>query len=136
MKKRIIFFSVFFALFAVELVIALFVNDSFIRPYFGDVLVIPLIYFFIRAIFPKGIKALSLYVFLFAVTVEVLQYFDFVALLGFENNRFISTILGRSFSFIDIVCYFFGALPCGVFELFEKKKLMSKANSDSGRNDK
>ena len=42
-------FIIFVALFIVEVVIAVFVNDQFIRPILGDVLVVILIFFFLRS---------------------------------------------------------------------------------------
>ena len=68
-------------LFFVELFIALFVRDRFIRPYFGDVLVVILVYTAVRVVFPEKPKLLPIYVFIFAVLVEVLQYLDFAELI-------------------------------------------------------
>ena len=63
-----------------------FVHDRFIRPYAGDVLVVILIYTFLRALFPHGVKNLVWYVLLFAVSVEILQYFHIGRLLGLEHK--------------------------------------------------
>ena len=65
-----------------------------------------------RAVYPKGVRLLPVYVFLFSVVVEITQYFDLVKLLGWENNTFLSVIMGRSFSWKDIVCY---AVGCAAF---------------------
>ena len=43
----------FLALLATEVLIALFVHDDFVRPYLGDVLVVPVIFFLLRAAFPE-----------------------------------------------------------------------------------
>lgn len=44
MKNKRVFYALAFALLmATEFVIALFVHDDFIRPYVGDILVVPLI---------------------------------------------------------------------------------------------
>ena len=53
----------FLALLATEVLIALFVHDDFVRPYLGDVLVVPVIFFLLRAAFPERIKLLPLYIF-------------------------------------------------------------------------
>ena len=71
----------FLALLATEVLIALFVHDDFVRPYLGDVLVVPVIFYLLRAAFPERIKLLPLYIFLFAAAVEVGQYFNIVKLL-------------------------------------------------------
>ena len=107
----------FFILLITEICIALFVNDSFIRPYIGDALVTVLICCFLRVFIPKGVKVLPVFVFLFASLVETAQYFDIVRLLGLEGNTFISTVIGRTFSFTDIICYGVG---CITFYLAEK----------------
>ncbi len=120
MKKRIRFFTVFMVLLLAEILIALFVHDAFVRPYLGDVIVVVLIYFFIRFIFPDGIRLLPLYVFMFSTAVEVGQYFDFVNLIGLGGNALAEVILGTSFSFVDIICYLAGALICAGYELFGK----------------
>ena len=116
-KTRTVYALFFFILLITEICIALFVNDSFIRPYIGDALVTVLICCFLRVIVPEGVRALPIYTFLFAVTVETAQYFDIVRLLGLEGNTFISTVIGRTFSFTDIICYGVG---CTAFYLAEK----------------
>ena len=116
-KQRIVYAAIFALLLLVEIGIALFVHDRFIRPYFGDVLVTVLLCCLCRVVIPKGMPLLPVYVFLFAVFVELTQYFDLVGLLGWEDNTLMATIVGRSFSLWDIVCYGAG---CLVFWLGEK----------------
>ena len=116
-KQRIVYAAIFALLLLVEIGIALFVHDRFIRPYFGDVLVTVLLCCLCRVVIPKGMPLLPVYVFLFAVFVELTQYVDLVGLLGWEDNTLMATIMGRSFSFWDIVCYGAG---CFVFWIVEK----------------
>ena len=108
-NKRLFYAVLFIAVFVIEVMIALFVKDAFVRPYLGDALVTVLICAFLRIFFPKGVVLLPVYVFLFATAVEVLQYFDYAKLLGLHESAFFSTLLGRSFSFIDIICYAVGS---------------------------
>ena len=96
---------VFFAILAAIVVIALFIRDRFIRPYFGDILVTVLICAFLRIFFPNKIKLLPLWVFIFAAAVEVGQYFGLVDLLGLGNIRFFRIVLGTTFSPADLICY-------------------------------
>lgn len=112
MKKRIPYVLAFLALLLVEIYIGLFVRDRFIRPYFGDVLVTALLCCLCRAVYPKGVRLLPVYVFAFSVFVEITQYFDLVKLLGWENNALLSILMGRSFAWADIVCY---AAGCALF---------------------
>ena len=116
-KQRIVYAAIFALLLLVEIGIALFVHDRFIRPYFGDVLVTVLLCCLCRVVIPKGMPLLPVYVFLFTVFVELTQYFDLVGLLGWEDNTLMATIMGRSFSLWDIVCYGAG---CLAFWLGEK----------------
>lgn len=122
-KPKFIYAFLFFAVFIVEVLIALFVHDSFIRPFGGDILVTILLCLFFRAFFPVKTKLLPVYVFLFAVAVEICQYFDIVKLLGFENNVLISTLVGRSYSFVDIICYAVGCIAFFIVEqIFQKMR--------------
>lgn len=121
LNKRLKYLAAFLILFAAEVLIALFVHDGFVRPYLGDVLVVILLYFFVRIIIPEGIRLLPLYIFLFAAVIEVLQYFDFVDLIGLGGNRIARIILGTTFSFADILCYAVGCLLCGIVPFILKK---------------
>lgn len=123
-RKRLVYLSLSVILFFVELFIALFVRDRFIRPYFGDVLVVVLVYTAVRVVFPEKPKLLPIYVFIFAVLVEVLQYLDFAELLG--GGVILSTIIGTSFSWLDILCYFVGVILIYPFEMLLRKTLFLK----------
>ena len=69
-------------LFLIEVYIAIFVKDQFIRPFGGDVLVVILIYCFVRAFWKINTNIAALSVFIFACTVEGLQYFNLIDRLG------------------------------------------------------
>lgn len=97
-------------LFFIELAIALFVEDKIIRPYIGDTLVVCLIYCFIRIFLQTDPWKIALGVLLFAFTIETLQYFDYVKLLGLEKNRILSVAMGRDFAWNDFIAYFGGFL--------------------------
>ncbi len=104
-KERLAYLAAFCIVFTAEVCIALFVRDIFIRPYGGDILVTVLICCFMRIFLPCGAKLLPLYVFLFALAVEIGQYFDFVTLLGLGDSQFFRILLGSTFSPADILCY-------------------------------
>ena len=109
-NKRLRYFLIFCGLLTIEIAIALFVDDAFVRPYVGDMLVTLLLCCLCRVIVPTNIQLLPVYVFLFAAAVEIGQYFDLVAVLGLTDNRIISIALGRTFSWMDIVCYAVGCV--------------------------
>lgn len=109
-------------LFFVELAIALFVKDTVIRPFVGDVLVVVLIYCFLRIFLQIYYWKVALGVLLFACTIEILQYFDYVKLLGLENNRILSVAMGRTFEWTDFVAYFTGFLLIILLEFLLGKR--------------
>ncbi len=116
-KLRLTYTVGFFVLLCVEIIIGLFINDNFIRPYMGDVLITILLCFLCRIVIPNGVSLLPLLVFIFAFCVEFAQYFEIIKLLGLENNKLFSTIIGTTYSFIDIICYGIG---CIAFVIIEK----------------
>ena len=121
-NRRILYLIIFCGLLAVEVGIALFVNDAFVRPYVGDMLVTLLLCCLCRLIVPDKVRLLPVYVFVFAACVEIGQYFDLVALLGLTDNRIISIALGRTFSWMDLVCYAVGcAAAFGLDQTIIKK---------------
>ena len=122
-KKRLIYLMITIMLLIVEVLIARYVHDAFIRPYVGDMLVVILIYTFVRIIIPEKIRLLPFYIFLFAAGVEVLQYFEIVKLLGLEDNQFMSTLIGSVFDLKDIACYGVGCLLLGMYELARGKSI-------------
>ena len=104
---RLIFAISAVILLAVEIIIGLFVRDSFVRPYLGDALVVILIWCVVRIVIPDRCVWLSGAVFLFAVIVEVSQIFPLCDVLGIEN-RLLRTLMGTSFAWGDIVAYLAG----------------------------
>lgn len=121
-KLRIIYGVLFLVILIIEIGIALFVRDNFIRPYVGDMFVTVLICCFVRVFIPEKFNIAPLFVFLFSSIVEIGQYFDFVKLLGLDNSLLISTLLGRTFSVADIICYGIGCIIFAVADYLIKKK--------------
>ena len=121
-KKRTGYALATMGIFVVEVLIALFVRDRFVRPYVGDMLVVVLIYTCVRIILPEKSRLLPLYVFLFAAVVEGLQGIHIIELLGLADNRFFSVLIGTTFDIKDIVCYGAGCVLCGLWEVFLWKK--------------
>ncbi|KAA2243905.1 DUF2809 domain-containing protein [Chitinophaga agrisoli] len=103
-------------LFIIEVLIALFLHDRFIRPYVGDFLVVILVYCFVCSFMRARTLAIVLGVLLFACTVETLQYFNVVKLLGLSHSRVANIVIGTSFSWSDILAYVLGLLFTVVFE--------------------
>lgn len=119
-------------LFISEVLIALYVHDNFVRPYLGDVLVVILIYAFIKSFVKLPVLPVALFVLAFSFTIEVLQYFRIVELLGLGHSALARTVIGTSFAWIDLVAYTAGVVIVLVVEKYALKKELaplSKANT-------
>ncbi|MFV8328240.1 DUF2809 domain-containing protein [Flavobacterium sp. ZS1P14] len=95
-------------LFFTEIIIALFVHDQFVRPYFGDFLVVILIYCFLKSFLNLSVWVVAFIVLLFSFSVEITQYFNAIGKLGLQNSEIAKAILGNSFAWIDLLAYVMG----------------------------
>src|SRR5437762_13147313 len=105
---RFFFFTV--ALFVIEVLIALFAHDRFVRPYAGDYLVVILLYCAVRTFVKAAPLKIAVAVLIFAYTIEVLQYFDIVGKLGLSGNRLARTVIGYGFDWLDLLAYTLGII--------------------------
>ncbi|WP_240186749.1 ribosomal maturation YjgA family protein [Pedobacter namyangjuensis] len=101
-------FLIAIAIFIIEVIIALYIKDNFIRPYIGDVLVVILIYYFVKAFIKAPVLPMAIGVLIFSYLVETLQYFQFVKLIGLANNKLANIVIGNYFAWEDIVAYTIG----------------------------
>jgi hypothetical protein len=111
------YFLIFCFLLITETLIALYVHDNFIRPYIGDLLVVILIYCFLRSIFNIKVWTAAISTLLFSFVVETLQYFQIVNRLGLQHSKFARIVVGTSFAWNDILAYIAGI---GIVLIFEK----------------
>jgi hypothetical protein len=98
------------ALLATEVLIALFVRNRFVRPYVGDVLVVMLIFFAVRAVWPVRAVPLAIGVLCFAVAVEATQAMGLIEILGWSDNTLAKLVMGNTFQWGDLVCYLIGSV--------------------------
>lgn len=118
------YFFLFVLIFLIELAIALWVQDSFFRPYFGDTLVVVLIYCFCQSFFDLPKTKAAVGVLLFAFFVEGLQAVNFISWMGWQDNKLAVTLIGNSFAWLDMLAYCFGFLGIVLFEAWvERRKL-------------
>jgi hypothetical protein len=110
------YFLIAIAIFLIEFFIAIYIKDGFIRPYFGDFLVVILIYTAVKAFFNFSPYAIALGTLLFAYGVETLQYFNIVDHLGLSGNIIAKTIIGYGFEWWDILAYTLGIVVALAFE--------------------
>lgn len=95
-------------LFITEVIIAK--TSGFIRHTFGDFLVVILLYYFVKAFVNVSPEKLAIGILCFSFTVEILQYFKLVELLGFQDNKLMRIVIGTTFSFGDLIAYALGVL--------------------------
>jgi lysozyme len=96
-------------LFLTEFIIATQLSEIvWIRAFFGDFLVVILLYTLVKSLFNLAPRPLALSIFAFACVVEWAQYFkiaDTLQLTGWAR-----TLVGTSFSWYDILMYALGCL--------------------------
>lgn len=114
---RLIYGICFLIFTVVEILIALFVHDEWIRPYVGDVIIMFVIYTFIRMMVPHGFVSLPVIILLFGCLAEVLQYINIVDKLGLGEIEFFRTLLGTVGDVKDIICYAVGCLILIIYEI-------------------
>lgn len=97
-------------LFTVEVLIALFVNDAFVRPYLGDVLAVILVFAAIRAVFAVGPWIAAAVALSFAMVIEFGQLIGILHILGLAHHQWLRVVLGTGFDVKDLLAYAAGAL--------------------------
>lgn len=107
-------------IFIIEVLIALYVSDNFVRPYVGDVLVVILIYYFVKAFVRIPVWSLAIGTLLFSYLIETLQYFGFVKLIGLGDNRLANVVIGNYFAWEDIIAYTIGI---AIVFIVERRKI-------------
>ena len=115
------YFLLALVLFITEVLIALYVHDAIVRPYIGDVLVVMLIYCFVKSFLNVRVLACALWVLLFAYFIEFTQYLKLVNLLGLQHSKLASTVMGTSFAWADMLAYTLGTI---IILVAERKKLV------------
>lgn len=108
-KKRIAAAGCFAVLLAAEIIIGKF-GGGFIRAYLGDVLVIPLIYCFVRIFYTRPNKLLPALVGGLGVLAEIIQYFNFCEIFGIDRGSLLGIMLGSVADIRDVLCYAAGVI--------------------------
>jgi Protein of unknown function (DUF2809) len=109
-------------LFLVEVFIALYVRDRFIRPYGGDFLVVIMLYFGVRAFSKAKPWKVAIGVLLFAILIEIGQYLHLVDRLGLSSNTLAKTVIGYGFEWWDILAYTLGVVSVFVVDTWKRGK--------------
>ena len=116
------YFILTLILLLVEILIAMYLHDDIIRPYIGDLLVVILLYCFVRTFLKTPILPVALCVLLFSFFIETGQYFHLVSLLGFDHSTLAKVILGNSFAWMDLLMYIAGIACVIIIETVRNKR--------------
>ncbi len=112
-------------LLALLVYIAMYVNDQFVRPFLGDVLVVIWLFFVLRAFLRMPDMKLALVVLGIAYLVEISQYFQVIRWLGLSHVKVLSVIFGATFDMADLLAYTLGWLVLVGWILMARKLLQS-----------
>lgn len=124
------YFGLASLIFGIEVLIAFYVTDNFVRPYLGDVLVVILIYCFLKSFLKLPVLVAALLVLAFSFAIEYLQFLHIVEKLGLEKSKMARTVIGTSFGWIDLLAYIVGiAIVLIVEKYWLKKEIKTAANS-------
>lgn len=118
-------------IFLIEVLIATKLKDIFfVRAYLGDVIVVMLLYTFVKSFFRVNNEKLILGILVFSCVVEFAQYFNIAEKLGFRPGSLMYIVIGNSFSWIDILCYAAGCLLLYLFvKMTKDERITSTSNS-------
>jgi hypothetical protein len=94
----------------------LFNNNQFIRGFTGDIIVILLIYFFIKAFFAFKPSHLAVFTLGLAFITEFMQYLRLINLLGLGENLAARLIIGSVFDPFDLIAYTIGAIAVYIID--------------------
>ncbi|PWN65634.1 ribosomal maturation YjgA family protein [Chryseobacterium viscerum] len=110
------YFLLTLLIFLVEILIATKLSGIFfVRAYLGDVIVVMLMYTFVKSFVKVNDQKLILGILIFSFLVEFAQYFHIAEKLGFRPGSLMYIVIGNSFSWIDNLCYAVGCLILYVF---------------------
>ncbi|RQO39402.1 DUF2809 domain-containing protein [Chryseobacterium sp. KBW03] len=110
------YFLLTLLIFLVEILIATKLSGIFfVRAYLGDVIVVMLMYTFVKSFVKVNDQKLILGILIFSFMVEFAQYFHIAEKLGFRPGSLMYIVIGNSFSWIDNLCYAVGCLILYIF---------------------
>lgn len=123
MKIRAPYLLAAFFLVAVEVFIAAFVHDGFVRPYLGDTIATILVYV-VLMVFPAVTSNWAIMgALVVSFLVEWMQFIHMLEYVGMENNKMAVLFFGSAASWEDVVAYSIGGV---MVYLFTQKETLKK----------
>jgi len=112
------YFFLAVVLVATDFLIVDRLHDAVIRPYGGDFLWGIFLYCLVRSFVNRPVMPIAIGVLVFCYAEETLQYFHLADRLGFRKPSLMRTLIGTSFTWVDILCY---TLGIGIVLLLESR---------------
>ena len=109
-KLNFRFLSYFLLLLLVEIAIALWIHDAFVRPFFGDFLATITLYMLIRGLTGTSTEHALFWSLLISYLIEGLQYVQFLSLINLHDHKLLRILLGSYFHWGDVLAYTLGAV--------------------------
>ena len=115
-------FIIFLILFTIEVIIAIYVTQHFIRHWFGDFLIVIMLYYLLKSFLKTTPLYMAIAVLIFAYFIEFLQLTKLLEILHLEHNKLANLIFGNTFSITDLIAYTLGIITVLITE---KKQLIN-----------
>lgn len=124
MTQKWIYAVLAIALFMSEVIIATMLKEHvFIRAYFGDLLVVILLYCMAKATYDFQPLRLAISVFLIATAIEIAQYFHIADWLELAEGSIARIVVGTSFSVHDLLMYAIGCVIAYYLDVYLIRRL-------------
>lgn len=95
-------------IFTAEVFIAIYSKKGFIRHWFGDFLVVVLLYAITQALWPGPVLKRVVFVGIVALSIELLQTTEFLTVMRLKDYHWARLVFGTTFSWSDLLAYFLG----------------------------
>jgi hypothetical protein len=104
-------------------------HDAIIRHDGGDLIWGIFLYCVVRSFVNGPVKQMAICVLLFCYVEEILQYFHLADRLGFTKPSLMRTLIGTTFSWLDMLCYTLGIGVVLILETRLEKRRMRSARA-------
>jgi Protein of unknown function (DUF2809) len=106
----------------VEITIAVYAKDGFIRPILGDYLAAILVFYLLAAFLTTSKNKIALLALSISYLIEGLQYLNILKLLNLEQHKLLRIVFGTSFSWMDVLAYTLGIATVLLIHNYKKSK--------------
>lgn len=132
LRFNLVYFVLAVLLVATDILIVDSLHDAVIRPYGGDLLWGIFLYCLVRCLVNSPVVPTAIAVLVFCYAEETLQYFHLADRLGFRKPSLMRTLIGTSFTWVDMLCYTLGIGMVLILEGRLKKRRMRLTRATTG----